>query len=388
MAYTQDYVLTSVLSEILKKDIAPMVDNQLENETYLLNKIPKDKRNGFANNVIYQTVRTGRNEGIASLSASATTLPQAGRQHRSQAQVAAAYIYGNINIDDRAIEESSSTRAAIIAALTDETDNLKKDIAKDMNRQLFGDGTGKLATVAASSTSTLITVDSVKYIVPNQKLTINGDAVQVVDVISATTFTVTAAVTVATNETAVKTDGSADMNGLFLAADDTSFTTTFEGINASTNWWWKSYVNSTAVTHTDAVIMEDLMRTAKTEVDKYGRCSQIITSFELFNKYKRVNVAAQRFVNTMKLDGGFGEAVMFDNIPVVADIDCQIDTMYFIDWDAISLEKLAPLQFMDRGISGVLLPLSGTTLNQATMKYYGNLLCGKRRGLAKLTNQH
>ncbi len=178
------------------------------------------------------------------------------------------------------------------------------------------------------------------------------------------------------------------MNGLFLAADDTSFTTTFEGINASTNWWWKSYVNSTAVTHTDAVIMEDLMRTAKTEVDKYGRCSQIITSFELFNKYKRVNVAAQRFVNTMKLDGGFGEAVMFDNIPVVADIDCQIDTMYFIDWDAISLEKLAPLQFMDRGISGVLLPLSGTTLNQATMKYYGNLLCGKRRGLAKLTNQH
>lgn len=381
-------LLTSAISEILNKDIAPQIESQLNEETLLLNKLPKNKRGGFANNVMYQDVQYGRNESIAGISSSTTTLPTAGYQRRQQAQVAPAYLYGVINIDDRTIEQAKGNPGSIVNILTTETQGVKTDMAKDMNRQLFGKGDGVIATVAASSTGTTITVDSTKYITEGQLLTIGGDAVQVVNVTADTTFTVTTAVTVATNDTTLKTNGSAEMNGLFYAVDDGSYTTTFEGISSSTYNFWKAYVDKTTETYTTLAGLEQDLRAAVTAVQKYGKSDIIISDFSMRDGYIALSAANQRYVNTTKLEGSFNaEAIMFGGIPWVADFDCQTGTAYVLDWSALSLEYLKPLGFRERGQNGVLEPVTGSTYYEIVMMAYANLLSVNRRKTAKLTGK-
>lgn len=380
-------VLLSTLSEVITKDILPKAIPQFNEETYLLSKLPKNKFGGFHNYEKYFTPNYSRNESIASISSTSTSLPTAGRQRYAQGKINPAYTYGVLNIDDRALKATQGKAAAIVNMGEQETMRLVKDMAKDANRQLFGDGSGAVATVSAASTQTTITVTSTKYIMEGQLLTINGDAVQVVSVPSDTTFTVTAAVNVATSEAVVKTEGSAEMNGLFLAADDGTFTTTFENISTATNNWWKAYVNATSTTYTTITQMDSEMRTAMTAVNKYGKVGVILTSFALRDKYTSLNLANQRFNDTIQLDGGFGPAPTYNGVPIVADFDCQDDVMYFLDFDAISLEQLKDMSFETEGRTGIFLPKAGTTLYEAVASYYANLMVINRRQLAKLDNK-
>lgn len=375
-------VLTTaqIASEILEKDIAPVIDSQLENETYLLKMLPKDKKGGFANNTIYKTIRTDRNSSIASLGASDTTLPTAGYSKYKQASVSPAYIYATLQLDEKVLFEAKGNPGSLVNILTEESKNLKMDMAKELNRQLFRDGSGTLATVASNSTGTTVTVDTTAYISQGQLLTINGDAVVVASIASATTFTITAATTVAATEAVKRTEGITDMNGLSLAIA----TGAFQGI---TDYAWQSYVDSTSETYSSLTAMTGDMRAAKQNVDKYGKCGIIITSYELRNKFMQLHETEKQFVNTTTLQGGFGDVPSFDGVGMYVDIDCQTDSMYFLDWDALSLEKLAELQFRNRGMSGVLEPVTGKTYYEAAMFFYGNLLVNNRRKLAKLTGK-
>lgn len=379
-------ILTSAISEILEKDILPQIEGQLNEETYLMKNIPKNTRHGFANNTIYKTLRHGRNESVRSIAASSTTLPTAGSQKRAQAQINDKYLFGTLNLDIRTLAHAEGNEDSIVKILTDETEGLQKDMAKDINRQLFRKGNGQIATVTASSTDTVITVADTKYIQEGQLLTINGDDVAVVNITGATTFTVTTGVTVATNEIVVKTNGTDEMQGLYLAADDGTYTTTFEGISTATNHWWKAYVDDTDETYTLSSAIEADMRAAATAVKKYGKLDVILTSFELLDVYKKLYADSQRFMNTIELKGGFGEAVTFDGVPVVPDFDCPAQEMYFIDWSAISLEYTKPMQF-EKGTHGLLNRVTGSTYYEAVLYCFGNMLCDNRRKLAKLENK-
>lgn len=370
-----------IAGEILEKDIAPMIDSQLEDETYLLKNLPKDKRNGFSNDTIYQTIRVGRNASIASLGASNTTLPTSSFSKWEQVSVNPAYVYATMQLDERTLFEAKGNPGSLVNILTEESKNLKLDMAKDLNRQLFGDGTGTIATTTASSTGTTVTVDSTKYIADGQLLTINGDAVVVNTVLSATTFTITGAATIGSGEAVKKTEGISDMNGLALAVG----TGAFEGL---TNFAWQSYVDSTSETYSSLTAMTGDMRAAKQSVDKYGKTNIILTSYELRNKFMQLHETEKQYVNTTTLQGGFGDVPTFDGVGIYVDVDCQADAMYFVDWNALSLEKLAELQFRNRGTAGgVLEPVTGKTYYEAAMFFYGNLLVSNRRKLAKLTGK-
>lgn len=382
MSSVNPVILTSAIGELLKKNIAPTIEPQFNEDSYMLSNIPKNKRSGFKNNTIYLDLRRSRNESIASISASTTSLPTAGSQKRSQASVNDTYTFGTFQLDMRTLAHAEGNEDSIVNILTEETEGLRKDMSKDVNRQLFGDGTAVLATVASNSAGTTVTVDSTKYIYEGQLLTINTDAVEVVAVTSDTTFTITGAATVVAAETVVKTEGSSEMNGLALAVGVGNF----ENITVATNNFWKSYVDSTTETYTTATALEADMRAAKTAVNKYGKVSTILTTYELRDGYINLNVTNQRFVDSVELKGGFGMAPTFDGLPVVADFDCQTGVMYFLDWDAISLEYTKPMEFMDSG-NGVLVPIPQKTYSEATLYVFGNTLTGSRRKMSKLTGK-
>lgn len=382
MSTVNPVIMTSAIGELLKKNIAPTIEPQFNEDSYMLSNIPKNKRSGFKNNTIYLDLRRSRNESIASISAATTTLPTAGSQKRSQASVNDTYTFGTFQLDMRTLAHAEGNEDSIVNILTEETEGLRKDMAKDLNRQLFGDGTGVLAVVASNSAAKIITVDSTKYIYEGQLLNIGGDLVEVDQVTSDTTFTVLANVTVVAAETVIKSEGNAEMNGLALAVG----TGNFENITVATNNFWKSYVDSTVETYTTATALEADMRAAKTAVNKYGKVSTILTTYELRDGYINLNVTNQRFVDSVELKGGFGMAPTFDGLPVVADFDCQTGVMYNLDWDALSLEYTKPMEFMDSG-NGVLVPIPQKTYSEATLYVFGNTLTGSRRKMSKLTGK-
>ncbi len=100
----------------------------------------------------------GRNSGIGARGLR-ENLPTAGAQKYKQANLYLKNLYGTIEVDGQLFEQAADNYNAFINVVDNEIKGLKRDLSQDLNRQIYGDGTGKLATVASVS-GAVITVDS------------------------------------------------------------------------------------------------------------------------------------------------------------------------------------------------------------------------------------
>jgi hypothetical protein len=112
-------------------------------------------RNG--KEVIFDT-HIGRNQGIGARGVR-EKLPVAGAQKYKQAHLYLTNLYGSIEVDGQLFEQAVEDYQAFINVVDNEINGLKKDLANDLNRQVYGDGSGKLAVVTAQAGST-VTVDT------------------------------------------------------------------------------------------------------------------------------------------------------------------------------------------------------------------------------------
>jgi len=87
------------------------------------------------------------------------TLPTVNPRKFVQAEWETKNNFARIQVSDKAIEASRSSRGAFIAALTHELEKAEVDAKRDLSRQVMGDGTGLLGAVTAvSSVSTTHTL--------------------------------------------------------------------------------------------------------------------------------------------------------------------------------------------------------------------------------------
>jgi hypothetical protein len=112
-------------------------------------------RNG--KEVIFDT-HIGRNQGIGARGVR-EKLPVAGAQKYKQAHLYLTNLYGSIEVDGQLFEQAVEDYQAFINVVDNEINGLKKDLANDLNRQVYGDGSGKLAVVTAQAGAT-VTVDT------------------------------------------------------------------------------------------------------------------------------------------------------------------------------------------------------------------------------------
>jgi hypothetical protein len=117
-------------------------------------------RNG--KEVIFDT-HIGRNQGIGARGVR-EKLPVAGAQKYKQAHLYLTNLYGSIEVDGQLFEQAVEDYQAFINVVDNEINGLKKDLAVDLNRQVYGDGSGKLAVVSAQPSSSTLTVDSVHWL--------------------------------------------------------------------------------------------------------------------------------------------------------------------------------------------------------------------------------
>lgn len=155
----------STADAILKDDYHGPVVEQLNQKTYMLDQIERDSDHiDHTGRRAIIAVHTGRNRGRGGRG-DGGTLPVAGVQAWADAIIPIKYQYQSMEISDGAIEASKSNAGAFLSILEAETKGVAQDLKKDMNRQIFGTGDGKLATVAATAEeSKTIELDSVQYV--------------------------------------------------------------------------------------------------------------------------------------------------------------------------------------------------------------------------------
>lgn len=154
------------VAEALLKDIYGDINDQLNEETPALDGIKATSKNiqKTGGKGILFDAHVGRNDGIGARLED-EDLPDPGAQQYVQGRTGLKYKYASIGLTAQVMKLASKDYQSFADAATEEVERQKKDIAKDDNRQVFGNGLGTLAVVtAADAATTTIEVDTIQYL--------------------------------------------------------------------------------------------------------------------------------------------------------------------------------------------------------------------------------
>ena len=108
---------------------------------------------------VRKLVRYGVNGGIGA-GTETGSLPTAGGNNYVQFVSTLKNLYGTIEISDKAIRASASNEGAFVNLLNDEMSALVRSSSFNFGRMLYGDGSGKLCSVASVGSNNAITMDN------------------------------------------------------------------------------------------------------------------------------------------------------------------------------------------------------------------------------------
>lgn len=383
-------VTISAISDILKNQYLGPIREQLNNDIVLLKRLEKDNESVVGQNFTIP-LHVSRNEGIGA-TADGGSLPTAGAQGYKAAIVPMRYLYGRIELSGPAMKSTRNSEGAFVRLLESEMKGIARDLKSDVNRQLFGDGSGVLATCASASDATTITVDSTAKLRVGMKVDILVKATGATTAgVVGTTITGITSATVFTVGTGVATFGSIGstysvyrngarnlemmgLNGIVSASDPAGGA--LQGLAVASYPIWKA--NVLANGGTARAITETLMQQAMdtTEQAGAGKTSALFTTFGVRRAYMALLKTNQQFVNEQEFKGGF-KALSYNGLPLIPDKDCQAKTIYFIDEDSLKFYELADWDWMDED-GAVLSRVSNKDAYEATMYKYAELGCSSR----------
>jgi hypothetical protein len=258
------------------------------------------------------------------------------------------------------MELAQSNFQAFASVLDEELNGVQRDLAKDFNRQVYGTSVGALATVTGVNTTVTIPSTNTQYlevgmlvdIYDSTGVTLKTQAagVTIQSITKNTNFVVDVAPSVATaNTDIVVRRGSLNREiiGFQQIVDDTS---TLFNVNPATEAVWKSVINANG--GTNRALSEGLM--IKMVDDVYtngGNTTAIFTTLGVRRAYFNLLNQQRRYSNTQDFEGGFkGLAFTTDNgeIPLISDVDCQPNRMYFMNEKELKIYRESDWSFMDR----------------------------------------
>jgi hypothetical protein len=240
-------------------------------------------RNG--KEVIFDT-HIGRNQGIGARGIR-EKLPTAGAQKYKQARLELKNLYGAIEVDGQLFEQAADDYNAFINVVDNEIKGLKRDLAKDLNRQIYGNGSGVLGVVKTtdSTADTSVDFDSVHWIEPDMIVALLDGT----DLVDGTPTVKNASLTVVsvdedTNVVIFDTAVAVVAGDVIVRSSNgaTSFNKELTGL--------ASIVSATGVLHD--IDPEDVPVWASTEVSKanpIGGAPGTLTELDLINLVQKVD---------------------------------------------------------------------------------------------------
>lgn len=373
--------LTS-LDAILKNQYLGPVREQINSKIELLKRIETDRESVVGKNFTIP-LHYGRNEGIGAR-ADGGTLPTAGNQSYKETIVPMRYLYGRIKLTGPSIKAAKSNEGAFIRAVESEMKGLARDLKSDMNRQLFGNGSGVLATCGTTSNSTTVTVGStaklrvgmiVDIIVTADGTTSTGATGRTItSITNATTFVISGAAITTDNTFSVYRSGSRNLEVMGIAGI-CSATTTLQGLDTTNYPWWKANVLTDS---SNRAISETLLQTAldTTYQQSDGEATVLFTTVGVRRAYQALLSADRTYQNTMEFKGGF-KALDYNGLPFMVDKDCNANTIYLLDENHLKFYEMSDWDWMSED-GAILSRVSGEDAYEAVMYKYCELGCSAR----------
>ncbi len=379
--------------EALKTLYLGVVSEQLNTSTNpLYNAIEKTSNDVWGKEIV-KLVPFGLNGGISAGDEDGI-LPTAGGNNYERFTLELKNLFGKISISDKAIRASQSSAGSFVNLLNAEMEGLLRASKFNFGRMLYGDGTGKLATVTSFAENTnpnVFKVDSVRNLMEGM----------IIDVYSAGNATVYGRriINIDRDNNVVTINGGAGANNLLSAGDYITVQNSYGkeltglgaifakegklyGLNKSDYAWLTPYTNelSTAFTITDVQKAID-----KVEERAGSNINFIVASSDARRVYLNELMTERVNVDYMNLDGGF-KAVSYNGIPVVSDRFVPEKTMYLLDTKDFKLHQLCDWKWLEGAEGRILNQDANKATYTATLVKYADLICDRPFGQARITN--
>lgn len=392
----------TTISDILKTQYIAPIGEVLNNKTPILQRIGKDYESVVGKDFQFP-LHYGRNEGIGAR-AEGGALPTAGNQAYKSATLPMRYQYGRFQLTGPSIKAARNSEGAFVKAIDSEMKGLTNDMVNSLGRQIFGDGSGILATCASASTVN-ITVDSTAKLRVGQRVdilvtstgatTAGVVGTTVSSITSATVFVVADAPATAAsidNTYSVYAAGARNLEIMGLSgivAETDPASGSLQGLAVATYPWWKATVQANS--GTARAISDTILQTAldTLEQNSNGTATALYTTYGVRRAYQALLTANKSYVNTQKLAGGY-EAIAYNNLPIIPDKNCAAKTIYVVDESELKFYRMSDnggedygLFWMDEG-AGVMTKVSGYDAYEGVICLYTNLGTTMRNAFVKI----
>jgi hypothetical protein len=359
-------------------------------------------RNG--KEVIFDT-HIGRNQGIGARGVR-EKLPVAGAQKYKQAHLYLTNLYGSIEVDGQLFEQASEDYQSFINVVDNEIKGLRKDLANDLNRQVYGDGSGKLAVVTAVVGQT-ITVDTDHFLQVGMTLDIAdpvtgvkqqtgaASSLEITDINETTneiTVTGTLGANIAYGDILVRSSNGVNSFGkewTGLGAIVKASGTLHDIDPASYPVWKATEVALGTPGVSTGTLTELALINLVQKVDKQGGDVDVmLASPGVFNAYWDLLQGLRQFTNGATLEGG-QRAFSFDAVgkPIkfVSDYAAPPNTLYALSSKEIVVNRKKDWSWMDRDGS-MWSRVADTDAYEARYYQYSQLGTYRRNAHAVLSN--
>lgn len=343
-------------ADLLRIVYRPKMRRQFNLKSILMQYMTRNTTGNFAEGAqISISLHKGKSGGRGF--SSAGILPNSDYQKVARANFNYTRMYGKIRIPGAMINSTSDVPTSAEARVYDlETTNLVKQLRHMLNFHLFGDGSGKVAAIASTSSSTVFTVDDARGIDDGARydllLIANGQVgggfrgatisvnpqTKVCTITSSHAFAdgTGAAVNAAPTTYALYENGSYNdaplgLQAVISASDPPGGA--YGGIARATpgNEYWQAQVLSNSGTPRECDFA--LISEAVDQVERYsdGEINLAICGYEVHRKLMNSLLAARRIENNTKKLNGWATAIMHDDIPIVRDKHCPPTKMFLLD---------------------------------------------------------
>ncbi len=393
---------------VLKEFYLEGIRQILNNEVFLLTQVEQNSRDIEGRRAVL-AINTGRNSGIGAR-AEYGTLPTAGQQGYAEERIALKYNYGRIELSGPVIASMGSDRGSFTRAVDSETKGVVRDLRNDVNRQLYGDGSGSIAVLGAAASGNTGTVTNptptqMRQLLVGSRIDI-GTAANPTATASARTITsvnttagtfvfdgAAVAITAADRVTRAGSGGTGaaqkEFTGLTAQVNNTGTLW-----NVDPNVWpdWKSYVDDPG--GAARAVSENMFIKASQEVNiACGEDINLwITDPGVHRAVSALLTSLKRFPSSNELHGGYTALDMSsvqqgrtgsNTVSMFYEKDCPTGVAFGLTTSRFQFYKMSDWEFMQED-GAVLNRVPNLDAYEGTLFLYAELATDGRNAHAKL----
>ena len=369
----------------LKDAYLVAVCNQLNTKANpLLAKIKQSSTDVYGKQIV-KVAPVGLNGGVGA-GTETGLLPTANENNYAQFKTTLKNLYGTIEISDKAIR-SSNNAGAFIDLLNAEMEGLLDASKFNLGRMLYGDGSGKVATLTAYEEN-VATVDSVKNLMEGMVIDVEKAAgtsvskgLRIASIDRANnkvSFTTTPATMAESDVFYVQGSKNNEITGLGAIFGSSE---TLYGLKRASNAWLTPFTSSDETEISDGLLQEaiDFL-----EENTGSNIDFITCSSDVKRAYQAYLGCYRRNIDVTTLEGGY-KAMTFNGIPVVSDRFVENGTLYMLDSSKFTLHQLCDWEWIQGEAGNILRQKAGYPAYTATLVKYADLICDQPNGQAKFT---